>query len=237
MKLDKVTKQAGPEPKRHYRDACAAAHALDLVGERWSLLVMREMMTGPKRFSDIKAALPGVSANILSQRLQHLEGIGVVERGALPPPAASKVYGLTPWGYQAEPILREMGRWAARSPLHDPTLPFSSASLLLSLRTMFDAARAEAAGIDARIGFQAGHERFLGHLSPRGIEIGPGDLSQAEAVIEGEAEAIAAAIYAGMPLATLETAKRIVVTGDRDILAAALRLFPLPEKAVIADRS
>src|SRR5918912_1181169 len=116
--------------KRSYADACGAAHALDLVGERWALLVMRELMLGPKRFSDIRAGLPGISANVLTQRLEGLEAAGVLVRRKLPSPASAQVYELTPWGYEAEPIFQALGRWAARSPEHDPSLPFSAVSLM-----------------------------------------------------------------------------------------------------------
>src|SRR4051812_7653274 len=162
MKSVKITEQAESR-KRRYEDACAAAHALDLVGERWALLVMRELIFGPKRFSDLRASLPGISANVLTQRLEGLEESGLVVRRKLPPPAAARVYELTEWGYESEPIFRTLGRWAARSPSHDPTLPFGSASLLLSLRTMLDPARAE--GLAARIGFHIGAETFLATLA------------------------------------------------------------------------
>src|SRR5690606_10846452 len=143
MKLEKITKNEIAGSRRRYEDACGAAHALELIGERWALLVMRELMHGPKRFSDLRADLPGISANVLTQRLEGLEQADLVTRRKLPPPAASQVYELTPWGYEAEPILQSLGRWAARSPRHDPTLPLSAVSLMLSLRTMFDPDRAD----------------------------------------------------------------------------------------------
>src|SRR3954463_8048871 len=170
MKLYKVT-------KRSYEDACGAAHALDLVGERWALLVMRELMLGPKRFSDIKAGLPGISANVLTQRLEGLESAGVLVRRRLPPPAAAQVYELTPWGYEAEPIFQTLGRWATRSPLHDPTLPLSSVSLFLSFRTMVDPARAQ--GIKARIGFRIGAETYLLRLAKGRVEVTRGPIDRA----------------------------------------------------------
>ena len=151
MKLEKITDMSR---RRRYDDACAAAHALDLVGERWALLVMRELMMGPKRFGDLRPSLPGISANVLTQRLEGLEAAGVLRRRKLPPPANAQVYELTAWGYESEPIFQALGRWAARSPTHDPTLPFSAASLLLSLRTMLDPARAE--GHRRKIGFRLG---------------------------------------------------------------------------------
>src|SRR4051795_6863651 len=113
MKLQKDTKGGLTASRRSYEDACAAAHALDLVGERWALLVMRELMLGPKRFSDLRANLPGISANVLTQRLEGLESAGVLVRRRLPPPAGSQVYELTDWGYESAPIFQALGRWAA----------------------------------------------------------------------------------------------------------------------------
>ena len=160
--------------RRHYDDACATAHALDLVGERWALLVMRELMLGPKRFSDLRADLPGISANVLTQRLEGLEAEGIVVRRRLPPPAAAQVYELTPWGYESEPIFQALGRWAARSPTHDPSLPFSAVSLFLSFRTMFDPARAK--GLRARIGFRFGAESFVVRIANGRLEVARGPL-------------------------------------------------------------
>src|SRR3954466_5966488 len=101
---------------RTYDDGCAAAHALDLVGERWALLVVRELLLGPKRFTDLRAGIPKASPNVLSQRLRELERAGVVRRRQLPPPAASRVYQLTDWGLELEPVIIRLGRWGARSP-------------------------------------------------------------------------------------------------------------------------
>src|SRR3954468_22700125 len=159
MESQKITTTKSATSRRSYDDACGAAHALDLVGERWALLVIRELMMGPKRFSDLRRDLPGISANVLTQRLEGLEEIGVLVRRRLPPPVSAQVYELTPWGYEAEPIFQTLGRWATRSPGHDPSLPLSSVSLLLSFRTMFDAERAR--GLDARIGLRLGAETFV----------------------------------------------------------------------------
>src|SRR3954447_18135280 len=123
MKLQKITHARNALGKRWYDEACGTALALELVGERWSLLIMRELMFGGRRFSDLRSGLSGGSANILAQRLERLERVGITQRRKLPPPASVQIYELTPWGYEAEIILQELGRWAMRSPLHDPTLP------------------------------------------------------------------------------------------------------------------
>lgn len=230
MKLEKVTKTSGRSRRRRYDDACAAAHALDLIGERWALLVMRELMFGPKRFSGLRESLPGISANVLTQRLEGLEAAGVLVRRRLPPPAASQVYELTEWGLESEPIFQALGNWAARSPSHDPTLPFSTASLLLSLRTMLDPARAE--GIEATIGFRIDEETFRARLARGRVEIvRGGDLEDATLTFSGPTAIIAGAIYGGQPLEALESAGALRVEGDRALAERFVTLFPLPTKA------
>jgi DNA-binding HxlR family transcriptional regulator len=239
MKSDKITDSAnagdgsaaaGGGRRRRYADACAVAHALDLVGERWALLVVRELMFGPKRFSDLRAGLPGISANVLTQRLEGLEAAGVLRRRRLPPPAASQVYELTPWGYECEPVLQALGRWAARSPGHDPRLPISTVSLLLSLRTMFDPARA--AGLDARIGLRIGAEAFLARIAEGRLRIAAAEAPDgADAVLAGTAQAVAGAVYGGQPLAALEAAGALRIEGDRALAGRFVTLFPLPPKA------
>src|SRR3954453_18371058 len=131
------------EPRRGYDDACGTAHALELIGERWALLVLRELLLGPRRFSGLRADLPAISANVLTQRLTELESRGLVRRRKLPPPASVQVYEATEWGLETAPLIREMGRWAARSPGHDPTLPLSGVSIMLSFTAMLDAERAK----------------------------------------------------------------------------------------------
>jgi DNA-binding HxlR family transcriptional regulator len=229
MKLENTTKGPEARHRRRYEDACAAAHALDLVGDRWALLVMRELMLGPRRFSDLRASLPGISANVLTQRLEDLEAAGVLVRRRLPPPAAVQVYELTAWGYEGEAILQALGRWAARSPSHDPSLPFSAASLMLSFRTMLDPARAE--GIDARIGFRLGEGTFLGHLADGRIEIASGPLDDADVIFAGTASVIAGAVYGGRPLSALEAEGALRIEGDRALAERFVTLFPLPPKA------
>src|SRR3954449_3055306 len=185
MKLGKIT--------RRYHDACGTAHALDLIGERWALLVMRELMLGPKRFSDLKRDLPGISANVLTQRLEGLESTGLVRRRRLPPPASAQVYELTLWGYEAEPIIETLGRWATRSPAHDPGLPLSATSLMLSFRTMQSAERI--GSFEGRIGFRIGEETFVATVAGGHVHTERGEADRADAVFTGSPEAIAALVY------------------------------------------
>ena len=225
MKLEKVTR-TDDAPRRWYEDACGTAHALELVGERWSLLIMRELMLGPRRFGDLRASLPGLSANILTQRLDGLEGAGILRRTRLPPPASVQVYELTGWGLEAEPIIRDLGRWAARSPRHDPTLPLSPVSLMLSFRTMFDAAKATGASLS--LGFRLGEEDFYVQVRDGVLEADRGQASSPDARIVATPEAIAGAVYGDEgALEALEP----MITGDVAAFRTFAGYFELPPKA------
>lgn len=123
-------------PNRRYDDGCAIATALNHVGERWALLIARELLLGPKRFTDLQDGLPGAGAKVLAQRLRELESAGVVSRRTLPPPASSQVYELTEWGALLDPIIVALGRWGRRAP--EPAVnPVSADSAMIKLRTFF----------------------------------------------------------------------------------------------------
>ena len=228
MKLENVTNAREAAGKRRYDDACGTAHALDLIGERWALLVIRELMLGPKRFSDLRADLPGLSANVLTQRLESLETAGLLKRSKLPPPAGTQVYELTPWGYEAEPVIQALGRWAARSPAHDPSLPISAVSIMLSFRAMFSPERA--GDLDARIGFRLGTESYEVHIARGELHARRSDLADAEVIFTAPAAVLAAAVYGGQPLDALAEAGALKVEGDRALAERFVTLFPLPPK-------
>jgi DNA-binding HxlR family transcriptional regulator len=229
MQLQNITDSDSKSNRRRYEDACGTAHALDLIGERWALLVIRELLLGPKRFSDLRTDLPGISANTLTQRLEGLEAIGLLVRRRLPPPASAQVYELTEWGYEAEPIIQTLGRWATRSPGHDPSLPLSATSLMLSFRTMHAAERAK--GLNATIGFRIGAETFRVTISNGRLEAVRGDPEGADLIVAGSAPAIAGFVYGGVPFAALEADGAIQVEGDRALAERFATLFPLPAKA------
>jgi DNA-binding HxlR family transcriptional regulator len=121
---------------RRYGDGCAIATALDYVGERWALLIVRELLLGPKRFTDLQAGLPSAGAKVLAQRLRELESGGVVRRRTLPPPASSQVYGLTEWGAQLDGIVVALGRWGGAAPAPSEG-PVGADSAMIKLRTHF----------------------------------------------------------------------------------------------------
>ena len=223
MELEKITKLRRDDDKRRYDDACAAAHGMDLIGERWSMPLIRELLLGPRRFGDLRASLNGISANVLTQRLEGLEAAGVLVRRRLPPPASVQVYELTPWGYEAAPIFQALGRWAVRSPRHDPTKPFSPVSLMLSLRTMMSE---EAAGdLAARIRLDMAGESYFWIREAGQVCIGRGEIDKADLILRGSPTAIAGVVYGGAPLSTIEA------EGDLALAGRFPSLFPMPDKA------
>ena len=226
MQLEKLTKTRRTEPKRSYDDACGTAHGLELIGERWALLVLRELMLGPRRFSDLRADLPGISANVLTQRLLELEERGLVRKTRLPPPAAREVYEATPWGLEAEPVVQALGRWAARSPRHDPSLPLSAVSILLSFRTMIDEKRAR--GFEGRIGFRFGERTYVARVRKGRIKVAAAPLDGCDAVIAGTPAQLAGVVYGGAPFESLH------VAGDEALARRFVTLFVLPPKVEAA---
>ena len=228
MKLQKETESLEKHGK-WYADACGTAFAMELVGERWSMLIIRELMLGGRRFSDLRGSLPGISAKVLSERLTGLEQAGVVIRRKLPPPAPAQVYELTEWGYLAEPAIQELGRWAARSPRHDPALPLSPVGFMLSLRTMID--NEEAKAFDAVIGFETGGGSFVGRLAEGQLPIARGGTAGADTVFRAPTPMeLAALFYGKVPPGEWERAPGRAIDGDRVLARRFLDLFSLPEK-------
>jgi DNA-binding HxlR family transcriptional regulator len=215
--------------KRRYDDGCATAHALELVGERWALLVVRELLLGPKRFTDLRHDLPGLSPNVLSQRLSELEEASLVIRRKLPPPAPVTVYELTKWGYELEPLVREFGRWAARSPSLAGGRPMSVNSLVLSLRTMFNAEAAK--GFRGRISLKLGAHEFGATVGQGRIAVDPGAMTQHDVELSGDPNALAQVIYGGKTLDEAVKKGSIALSGDRRVAARFVKLFPLPARA------
>jgi DNA-binding HxlR family transcriptional regulator len=217
---------------RTYCDACAAAHALDLVGERWALLVVRELLLGPKRFTDLRAGLPTASPNVLAQRLRELERAGIVRRRKLPPPAASRVYELTQWGKELEPVIIGLGRWGARSPSRPRDAGLGVDSLILSFRTMFDPRAAE--GLDASYELRLGEDRFRVVVADGRFEVERGSVERPDSIIESDPATLAALVYEGRGLDEALRSGEIKIEGEREAVERFLGLFPLPEPAAPA---
>ncbi len=133
---------AGVAGKRTYLDGCAIAYALDVIGERWALLIVRELLYRPRRFTELGEVLTGISTNSLTQRLRELEEHGILVHRQLPPPAETWVYELTPFGRTLEPVLMVLGQWGSTLPNQRAGQPMSVASLIGALRTHFSPERA-----------------------------------------------------------------------------------------------
>ena len=226
MQLEKVTKHRQSEEKRRFDDACGLAHAMELLGERWAMLVLRELAYGPRRFSELRADLLGISANVLTQRLGELESRGLVRKLKLPPPASVQVYEATPWGLEAIPVIANLGKWAARSPLHNPALRMSHVSVVMSFQTLISPERAN--GLDVQVGFRFDDASYLTHVHDGRLDIERRDPEGADVIFTGAPSAIAGVIHGGAPFETIQ------VDGDMDLARRFATLFPLPEKVEVS---
>lgn len=171
--------------KRTFGQYCPIARALDVVGERWSLLIVRELFLGPKRYTDLREALPGMWTNLLAERLRELEAAGVIERMELPPPAARTVYRLTERGRELEPVLLGLGRWGI--PLLSGRTkdgPPVSTSVLLGLRAFFRPAAA--AKVEERYEVRVGGEAFSAIVQRGRLELRSGAPDSPAATLYGE---------------------------------------------------
>jgi len=210
--------------KRSYEDGCATAHALDVIGERWAMLVARELILGPKRFTDLRAGLPGISPNVLTQRLAELERTSVVRRRKLPPPAAAWVYELTEWGLELENVIMALGRWGVRSPALTPGLPMSPDALMLSFRTMFSSKAA--AGFKARIELRIGDDRFTATIDRGHLHLIRGDAHLPDATVTATVDALASVIYGGRKFADALREGELEIEGNKAVVKRFVTLFP-----------
>jgi DNA-binding HxlR family transcriptional regulator len=197
---------------------------MELLGERWAMLVLRELAYGPRRFSELKADLHGISANVLTQRLTELEARGLVRKIKLPPPASVQVYEATEWGLEAVPVIARLGRWAARSPFHDPTLRMSHVSVIMSFQTLISPVLAE--GLNARIGIRLGEASYVTTIRDGRLHVERGDPKDCDVVFTGSPSDLAAVIHGGAPFDLIR------VEGDMALAERFRMLFPLPEKVV-----
>jgi DNA-binding HxlR family transcriptional regulator/putative sterol carrier protein len=214
---------------RTYGDGCGIAHGLDLVGERWALLVVRELLLGPKRYTDLRKGLPNASPNVLSERLRELERAGVVKRDKLPPPAGSRVYELTDWGRELEGIVISLGRWATRSPWQPRDAPIGVDSIVLALRALFDPDAAK--GLRARYELRLGEDRFRIEVADDEIEVARGGADRADATIDTDPTTLDAVLWDGRPLTDALRSGEIRIEGDTAAVERLIGLFPMPEAA------
>jgi len=204
--------------ERSYKQHCGVARALDLIGERWALLVVRELALGPKRFTDLRQGLPGVATNVLSLRLRQLERDGVVTRRVLPPPAPAQVYELTELGRELVPIMLALGRWGAST--MGPRSPDQSIRgewLALALKAFFDPDAAE--GLSATIVLDLDGAPFTLRVEEGQLDVAPGTDGSADLAIATETELLLQYL-AGAPVS-------VPAEGNLALLERLPELFPL----------
>ncbi|MGZ4175274.1 MAG: winged helix-turn-helix transcriptional regulator [Solirubrobacteraceae bacterium] len=220
-------------PKRRtYGDSCGIARALDVVGERWALLVVRELLLGPKRFTDLRAGLPRVGPDMLAARLRELEEAGVVHRATLPAPAASKVYELTEWGAELAPVLLALGRWGSRAPLPAQPPPLGIEAAVVALQTTFDPEAA--AWVNAVYELTLGDQVFTLEVAAGRLEVARGHAGAGvtpAATIATDTGTLAAVLWHGHPLVEAIRDGALRVEGDPEAAADFAGLFAPPVPA------
>jgi DNA-binding HxlR family transcriptional regulator len=219
--------------KRAYDDPCGIARALDVVGERWALLVVRELVLGPKRFTDLRAGLHGVSTDVLAQRLRQLEQAGVLRPVTLPPPGATRAYELTDRGRDLEPVLHALGRWGSREPLPATDREMTVDAFGVALSTVFDPARAR--GLDATVALVVDGDRLVAEVHDGMLELRRGVAEHPQVRVEGSVAALREVLWRGRPLADAEADGAIVVGGLRTVVRRFLKAFPPPVPRLAAN--
>lgn len=210
-----MTEQA----KLRYDEGCLAAHALNLVGDRWALLVVREILLRPKRFQAIRAGLPGITAAVLTARLHQLIAAGVARHDSL-----DGTYGVTAGGQRLLPVLQAMCRWGAGAPGHDPRRFISPTALMISMTAMVRGA----VGRGVTAGFDMGPEKFVQRLTGDGVlRVEAVTEIAADFTLTGDGNRLAAAVYGPVPLVQMAEAGLIGVGGDAVAAQEFVGLFAL----------
>lgn len=214
--------------KRSYNQYCALARGLDLVGDRWTLLIVRDLLLGPMRYGDLASGLPGISTNMLADRLRALEDAGIVERDTLPPPAGSSVYQLTETGHGLEPVLLALGRWGARflgEPGDEDVLV--PRAYFVALRGRF---HAEAAG-DLRMTWElrVGNQVFEVQVDGGRCTTRQGSTASPDVVMAMDEETLNALLIEQHPWRRARTEGRLrLLRGDDESVERFFELFGTP---------
>jgi DNA-binding HxlR family transcriptional regulator len=206
---------------RTIEDGCGIAHASDLLGQRWALLVVRELLLGPKRFTDLRSGIPDISPNVLGQRLRELEESGIVGRRKLAPPAAVQVYELTEWGRELEPAVLGLGRWATASPSFPKGVPMGPDSLVLALKSTFDSAKGR--DLNATYELRLGEVPFKISVKGGRFDAAHGEAENPEALISSDPETVARIVFRKNPLGKAVKSGDVRIHGSRRAANALFR--------------
>lgn len=213
---------------KSYNQLCGVAYALDVIGERWTILIIRELMPGPRRFTDLMDGLPGISTNLLSCRLKRLEEQGIIVRRTLPPPAGSTVYELTPVGLGLEDTLLELGRWGSQFvpavPQGDVLLHLGSYAL--TLKTFFRAEQAQ--GLDETYELHVDEERLVVHIHDGKIDVRQGLAEKPEMVLRTDMRTYMGLLRGMLSPSAAQAQGLLEVEGDATALERFLTLCEVP---------
>ncbi|ALG15193.1 winged helix-turn-helix transcriptional regulator [Kibdelosporangium phytohabitans] len=219
-------------PRRSYGDGCATAQALDIVGERWALLIVRELLLGPKRFTDLRADLPGVSPTVLAQRLREFTREGVVHHRRMPPPMSVHIYELTEWGCKLEPVIHMLGMWALQSPTPPCSPPQSVDANVLSLRVLFDPGAAR--GRTLRFALNVSERSYRVCVLDGELDLARGEVHAPDATIDTDVLTLHAILHRTRSLREALDIGAIKINGDVAAVADLPVLFRPDRYRVLA---
>ncbi|HYQ02063.1 MAG TPA: helix-turn-helix domain-containing protein [Polyangiaceae bacterium] len=217
-------------PRKSYRQFCGVARALDRLGERWTLLIVRNLLLGPRRYSDLVSELPGITTNLLAKRLRELEEAGVVDKQQLPSPNSVSVYRLTDVGRALEPVILELGRWGSRFmtvPQRGDTVNLGWAFLSLKRRYR--------GGQSFTVLVEAGEHRFTLELSERYLKVEERATERADLCLRGDEATILSLFFKGVPREQLLESGKLWSSGPKSLERALERAFEPPRPPAIAD--
>lgn len=212
--------------RRSYGDPCGTARALDVIGERWALLVVRELLFGPKRFTELSRGLPAMSQNVLAARLRELETDGVLRNYRLGPPASTRVYELTPRGYELEDVLVALGRWGCAVPLDavGAGAELSVDGFALALKTRFDAK--QAASLTVRVELCLDGDRFRAEIVDGAFTIARGAPRHPDVVLDSDVTTLRAVMFDGVPLTEAVRSHAVRLLGETRLATRFIACFP-----------
>lgn len=217
--------------KRSYEDGCSAAHALDLIGERWALLIVRELFLGPKRFTALRAGLAGISPNVLTQRLNELEAAQVLRRRKLPAPVSAWAYELTDWGKALEPILLQLVYWGVRSPMFQRGAPLGVDAMMLSFKAIFNPDTARRDNVRAHIELHFDHDVFCATVEDGCLDVRRGEGRQPMATLYTDPQTLLHLAYGKYSIDAAVESGSLRYTGQRSAFVAFCSVFKVPDVA------
>jgi DNA-binding HxlR family transcriptional regulator len=215
--------------RRTYGDRCGIARALDVVGERWAILVVRELLLGPKRFTDLRAGLPHLGPDVLAQRLRELEAAGTLVRRRLDPPSASRVYELTDRGRALEPVVLELGRWGSGEAFADEDAELGPDAFVLALKTLFRAG--DGKRLKGEFALRIGGLGYRVELTGDALDAARGEAAEPLASIEADPNGLARLLWHDGGVAAAMSSSEVAITGDRRAAKRFLGLFAAPVTA------